>query len=529
MSDKRGQNFLHGAAIYAAGIVVVKILGFIYKFILMHVMTTAGYGYFKVAYNVFNVFLTISTAGIPVALSRMISEADALGKAQQKRRIFSVAYLTLIALGGIGTVAMLLFPQQLAVFMGSVRATQGIFVMAPSVVLVCMIAAYRGYAQGHSDMIPSTLSQVIETAVKVAVGLAFALLFIHLGKSESITAAGAIAGTTVSSLVTLVYLVVSVRKKYEMKPAVTADSDVPDKHSKVFWDFLKIAVPITISGTVLSLVNLLDTKLVLNQLQTAGYTELAADTLYGVYSKTMDLYNLPYYFVVPLGASIMPAIAAARMKGEGGAGDLAENVLRIMTLLCLPMAVGMGVLAEPCMQIISNCYEPQGAPLMTMMAVASYLMCFAVMTNSILPANGNERLPIYSILVGGLVKIGVNYVLVGNPEINVYGAPVGTICCYLVIAVMNLVFMARHMDRPMNLGRILLRPALSSAAMGVAAWAVWSLAGRFIGSTLVCFALGVAAGVAVYAVLIIALRAITLEDMKLIPKGEKIAKLLRIR
>lgn len=529
MSDKRGQNFLHGAAIYAAGIVVVKILGFIYKFILMHVMTTAGYGYFKVAYNVFNVFLTISTAGIPVALSRMISEADALGKAQQKRRIFSVAYLTLIALGGIGTVAMLLFPQQLAVFMGSVRATQGIFVMAPSVVLVCMIAAYRGYAQGHSDMIPSTLSQVIETAVKVAVGLAFALLFIHLGKSESITAAGAIAGTTVSSLVTLVYLVVSVRKKYEMKPAVTADSDVPDKHSKVFWDFLKIAVPITISGTVLSLVNLLDTKLVLNQLQTAGYTELAADTLYGVYSKTMDLYNLPYYFVVPLGASIMPAIAAARMKGEGGAGDLAENVLRIMTLLCLPMAVGMGVLAEPCMQIISNCYEPQGAPLMTMMAAASYLMCFAVMTNSILPANGNERLPIYSILVGGLVKIGVNYVLVGNPEINVYGAPVGTICCYLVIAVMNLVFMARHMDRPMNLGRILLRPALSSAAMGVAAWAVWSLAGRFIGSTLVCFGLGVAAGVAVYAVLIIALRAITLEDMKLIPKGEKIAKLLRIR
>lgn len=529
MSDKRGQNFLHGAAIYAGGIVVVKILGFIYKFILMHVMTTAGYGYFKVAYNVFNVFLTISTAGIPVALSRMISEADALGRAQQKRRIFSVAYWTLIALGGVGTVAMLLFPQQLAVFMGSVRATQGIFVMAPSVVLVCMVAAYRGYAQGHSDMIPTTMSQIIETAVKVVIGLALALLLIKLGESESITAAGAIAGTTISSLATLIYMAVAVGRKYEMRPAPAADSDVPDSRSKVFWDFLRIAVPITISGTVLSLVNLLDTKLVLNQLVAGGYSELAADTLYGVYSKTMDLYNLPYYFVIPLGASIMPAIAAARTKGQGGAGELAENSLRIMTLICLPMAVGMGVLAEPCMQIISNCYEPQGAPLMMMMAVASYLMCFSIMTNSILPANGNERLPIYSILAGGVVKVIVNYALVGNPQINVYGAPVGTICCYLVVALMNLAFMKRHMDRPVRLSRILFRPALSCVAMGTAAWAVWSLTSRFIGSTLICFGLSIGAGVAVYAVLIIALRGITLEDMKLIPKGEKLARLLHIR
>ncbi len=528
MSESKGQNFLHGAAIYAAGIVVVKLLGFVYKFILMHIMTTAGYGYFKVAYNVFNVFLTISTAGIPAALSRMISEADALNRVQQKRRIFRVAYMTLIVVGGIGTLVMLLFPQQLAVFMGSVRATQGILVMAPSVVLVCMVAAYRGYAQGHSDMIPSTWSQVVETAVKVVVGLGAALVLFKLGASESITAAGAIAGTTVSSLATLIFMFFIVGRKYDMKPAVTADSDVPDSSSKVFWDFIKIAVPITISGTVLSLVNLLDTKLVLNQLQTAGYTELAADTLYGVYSKTMDLYNLPYCFVVPLGASIMPAIAAARTKGQGGAILLAEDVLRIMTIICLPMAVGMGVLAEPCMQLISNCYEVQAAPLMMLMAVASYLMCFAIMTNNILPANGNERLPIYSILAGGVVKVIVNYVLVGNPAINVYGAPIGTICCYFVVAVMNIVFIAKNMERGLHLGRILLRPAAAAAAMGVAAWAVWSLSGSFISSSLICFGLAVAAGVVVYLVLAIALRAITLEDMKLIPKGEKIAKVLHI-
>ena len=529
MTEKKGQNFLHGAAIYAAGVVVIKILGFIYKFVIMRVMSDAGYGYFMVAYNVFNVFLTISTAGIPVALSRMISEADALGLERQKLRTFDVATLTLLVLGGLGTLLMMLFPGKIAAFMGSANATPGIFMIAPSLVLVCLIAALRGYCQGHADMVPTTVSQIVETAVKVVIGLSLTLLFIHWGKSESLTAAAAVSGTTISSLATLIYMFTAVKRRFSLRPRKDTTEPV-DSRRKIFWNFLKIAVPITISGGVLSLVNLLDTKLVLNCLSNIGYSATEAETLYGVYAKTMNLYNLPYYFVIPLGASIMPAIAGARTRGERGeAARLAEDSLRIMTLVCLPMAVGLGVLSAPCVELVSNCYAAEAPVLMSMMAVASYVMCFAVMLNSILPANGNERLPLYSILAGGAVKIAVNWVLVSNPSVNIYGAPVGTICCYLVIAGVNLVFVSRNMERPMNLGRILGRSGLSGLVMGVVVWLLWRLTTGIFGGTLIPFALSVIAGVAVYAVMIILLRAVTLEDMKLIPKGEKIARLLHIR
>ena len=164
----------------------------------------------------------------------------------------------------------------------------------------------------------------------------------------------------------------------------------------------------------------------------------------------------------------------------------------------------------------------------------------SLMTNYILPANGNERLPLISILLGGVTKVIVTYVLVGNPHVNIYGAPLGTLGCYLVMLTCNLIFMARSMARPMNLWRIAGRAGVSCATMAVAVWAVWNLLSAVMGgmggsvagrplSLLVPFALSVMTGVVVYFVMAIALRAITLEDMKLFPKGEIIAKKLHIR
>ena len=530
MSSSKGQSFLHGAAIYTGGIIVVKILGFIYKFILMRILTDQGYAYFKVAYNIFNVFLTVSTAGIPVALSRMISEAHTLGRERQARRVFSVAFLTLTALGGISTLIMLLFPENLAIYFGSVHAAEGIFVMAPTVLLVCMIAAFRGYAQGHADMVPTTVSQIIETAVKVLAGLSLSVLFARAGKNESITAAGAIAGTTVSSLVTLVYIFFAVRRRFAFRLSSAAEGEPPEKYAAVFWAFLKISIPIAISESVLSLVNLLDTKLVLNQLQVAGFSADASEGLFAVYTKAMDLYNLPYYFVIPLGASIMPAISAARVReNHAETRRLAEDALRIMSLLCLPMAAGIAVLSKPCMELILNCTAAQGPALLVMMAIASYFMTFAVMTNYILPANGYERVPIYAILAGGAAKILVNYLLVRNPQIHIYGAPVGTVCCYFTVALVNFICMARTMKGRVRLVKILGRSLPAALIMGAAAYAVWMAASRALSSSFIPFVLSVAVGVAVYGVLIVALRAITREDLKMIPHGERLANLLHIK
>ena len=541
MAEKKGQNFLHGAAIYTVGIVLVKILGAVYKIPLGNILGNAGYGHFEVTYSIYNFFLTIATAGLPVAMSRLISEADSLDRDNQVYRIFRVGTATFLVLGAVGTAIMLLFPTEIAAYMNDVQAARSIFIMAPSVVLVCVTAAYRGYAQGHADMIPTTVSQVVETAVKVVVGLACAGWLYKAGYTMDICVAGAIMGTTVSSVAAMGYMMVKVHRKYKVKPGPEA-TDKPPANKWVVSNLLRIGIPITISTSIMSVIQLMDARITMGQLKgVAGYAEEAADILFGVYRKAMTVYNVPSAFVVPFLSSIVPAVAAARMKkGPGEAADIAESALRMSTLLCLPMAIGMAVLAEPCMKVLYPEATSQGPLLLFELGITCYFMTMSLMTNSILPANGNERLPLISILLGGIVKVVVTYVLVGNPNINIYGAPLGTLCCYLVMLTANLWFMARNMARPMNVGRIIGRSGLSALVMGIAAWAVWSLLHGLMGGVLATVAgrelnvllplvAAVGAGVVVYCVLVIALRAITLEDMKLFPKGEKLAKLLHIR
>ena len=162
LSEPKKQNYLHGAAILAAGVVIMKILGAIYKIPLRNILGDAGYGYFNAAYSIYNVLLTISTAGLPVALSRMISASSTLGRYNQVRRTFRVAYITLAVLGALLSALMLLFPSEMAIILvHTPESTQSVFALAPAVLLVCITSAYRGYIQGHADMRPTTVGQVL--------------------------------------------------------------------------------------------------------------------------------------------------------------------------------------------------------------------------------------------------------------------------------------------------------------------------------------------------------------------------------
>ena len=187
------------------------------------------------------------------------------------------------------------------------------------------------------------------------------------------------------------------------------------------------------------------------------------------------------------------------------------------------------------MTVICPGSHESGPELLLLMGAASFFVCMALMMNAILQAGGNEKYPIYSMIIGGIVKIAVNWFLVADPGINILGAPIGTLSCYAVMCVMDYIFLCRVMpDRP-KLGRILARPVLSCAAMGLTAWAVYGLSLRFIGVEpgrlimALCMCLAIGAAVIVYLVLTVLTRAVTYEDMKLIPKGEKLARLLRIR
>ena len=535
MAEQKGQNYLHGAAILTLGVIIMKILGFLYKMPVANIIGPDGYSMFMQTYNVYNVFLTLSTAGLPIALARMISAANAENRPMQARRIFRVAWRTFFVIGLVFSLIMLLFPDFIAArILHNPPAAMSIRTMAPSVLLVCLVSAYRGYCQGYGNMIPTTVGQVLEVLVKVMVGLALAWIVMHMERGKPMGSAAAIFGVSAGSAAALLYMWIYKRRHYS--EGALADPDVPDSDRSIFRRFMRIGIPIALGSSVLAILNLVDSGLTMGRLQSAaGFSLNEANVLNGVYGEAQTIFNLPAA-IIPLTISVVPAITAAAVRGENDqATKISEDSMRIAAVLAMPMGVGLAVLSAPIMGVIFHDRHPAGPTLLAIMGVAAFFVCIVLMENAILQANGREMLPMITMIVGGVVKVTLNYFLVARPNINIYGAPVGTLVSYVVMAVMNFVFMCYVLDKNPKLRNILIKPFLCSAVMGACAWGLYGLSDRFLRfggarlHMLLCMGIAILAAVAVYQILAVLMRMITRDDMRLIPGGEKIAKLLHMR
>ena len=525
---QKSNTFFGGAAILAASIIVVKIIGALYKIPLGRILGDVGFGHFNNAYAIFNLLLMISTAGLPVAMSKTISEANALGRRNQVNRVFRVALTTFLVLGAVSASIMFFFAQPLAILQGDSLAAPAVRVMAMSAFFLCTMSAFRGYAQGHSNMVPTAVSQVIEAVIKLTVGLALAWYLLKLGFGSEISAAGAIGGVTASGFVALIYLIF---QHYRHNPRRAVSDDKPESSRHILKVLAAIAIPITLSASVVPITTYLDTVQVQNLLQSAlGYSEEMAVSLYGSYQKAVAIYNLPSSFMVSLTACIVPAISAClTRKDRLGSGKIAESALRVGAILALPAGVGLTVLAGPIIQLLfPETNQEVASACMRILGIASIFVCIMLLCNAILQANGRAALPIWFIAIGSAAKLAVNFCLVQTPSVGIKGAPVGTLVCFVLVAVMELVAIKRVTPYPPKYFRVFFKAALASVVMGAAAWAGYGLLSSHLGNTLSVAGAIVVGGI-VYVVLVVVLRVVSRDDLSLMPKGDKIAKLLRIR
>ncbi len=537
------QSFIKGAAILTVSVALIKVMGAMYKIPLGNILGDKGMANFGVAYNIYSLLLTLSTAGLPVALSRMVSEAYTLEKHAQVRRTFQVARTAFFVLGFVSTMIMLFLPRQLAAFMGDQRAESAlsIAVLAPAVVCVCLMSAYRGYTQGMSNMVPTSVSQIIETASKLLFGLTAAWWLMHSGRETAVGSAGGIFGVTAGTVLALAYIVLyKLRMDRRADPGRTAN-DVPESPGSTLKKLIAIGVPITIGACVLNIVAIIDTRMILTRLQNAagfGYDE--AKTLYGVYFNTQTLYNLPSAFMIPLTTSAIPAITSyAVSRKYRDAADIAGASIKLTSLIAMPAAAGMGVLAFPVMNVLYPFSHAEGSALLSILSVASFFVCLTMTTNAVLQAYGHQNLPLVSIVAGGIGKVAVNYVLLGDPNFGIRGAAYGCIACYGLISALNLIFIKKKAPQAPALTRLFAKPLAASAVMGAGAWGTYRLAnalliraGVYVGGGMgmkLALAAAVLAGVIIYLLAVILLRAISREELELVPKGEKIAKILRIK
>lgn len=538
MAEQKRPNYLTGAATLAATVAITKVIGMIYKIPLFNILGDAGSGHFNVMYYIYTLILTISTAGVPVAISRLISEARASSRPMQARRYYSVGMITFGIIGIVAMTFMLIKAQWLADRVHDSQVAVGVRCLAPAVLFACIVSVLRGYAQGHNKMLPTSISQLMEVGCKLVFGLAIAWYLKSAGASTPVIAAGAIVGITIGLGLSIPVLIVQCRHIARDTP-MTLNLDQPMSRGATARKILAVSIPITLSSSVLNIINLIDTANIRERLANgAGFVQDKVDVLYGVYSKGMTFFTVPSSFITPICVAVVPVIAGALAKRElGQAKSTVESCMKLTNLLAMPAAVGLTVLAQPIFDVLFPGSNERGPELLTMLGIASYFVCTYLITNGVLQATGYEKLALIALPVGGLIKIGVNYVLVGNPDINISGAPIGTLVCYFVITALNLIFITVKVPQRPNYIRITVRPLICSLLMGGAAWGVYGLTDKFIGPALgggrlgelVCLALAILVAVAVYFVLIIALRAVTKEDILLLPKGDKLAKVLKLR
>ena len=585
MPSQKKNTFYGAAAFLAMTTILVKVIGAFYKMPLAALLSEEAFADFNGAYNIYTVFLTFSTAGLPVALSKTVSECNALGRHNQKERVFRVALAAFLAQASISFICMSLFSPIVAQYvLQNEKANFAVLALSPAVLCTCC-SAFRGYAQGHMNMVPTGVSQVIEALCKLLLGLALAVFVLHAAlpidqdTRERLSAAGALAGVSIGAILSLCYLIVNhIRTK--RREHVTA-TDRPDRSGTILAQLLRIAIPIALSSCTLSIVNLIDTNLVQGQLQSVftaiegGLTDVsnsfmnifpkaveifqekvaeyqaavlldpdtnvdpvldAARNLYGTYGKTMSVYNLPFNLMVPLTACIVPAVSACIARRDRvGAGRTTESAMRMAALIALPCGAGLFALGGPIVKVVTvgNVDASIAGPLLSILGIASALVCIQTVATSILQANGIVNLPIVTMIVGGVSKIIVSYTLVGNPKFMVYGAPAGTLTCFAVVVVLNLLLIKRMVPHPPRYHRVFLKPLLASVLMGAAVWAVHGLLSGFLsGSFLLeaaATALAILVGVALYAVLVVVLGILSKSDLEMMPKGDKIAKILHIR
>ncbi|MBE7040034.1 MAG: hypothetical protein E7398_04845 [Ruminococcaceae bacterium] len=572
------QTYLEGALTLIIANLVVKVIGALFKIPLANILKEEGMALFSTAYNFYTVLFVIATAGLPVAVSKMVSESLARKNNKEVDRIFKAAVSLLSILGIIGALILFIGAKGFASVTGSSGSYLGIIAISPAIFFVSVLSAFRGYFQGMSNMVPTAFSEVIEALGKLLVGLFLAYILMPTGIVNA--ASGAVLGVTSGVFLAAVFMAGAyILNKRKTKSAFLS-SDIAARSTKeIFISLLKIAVPITIGAAVSSVTNVIDMVMIRQRLQTIMVTpemfktlteyygltpdvvtigknivEKPSEILYGAYSGfAVPLFNLPPTIVTALSMSIVPAISSAfAIRNYTEAKKLTESTVRITTLFSLPCAVGLSVLSAPILLVIYNNVRSEN--MLFILAYAVIFVCLVSVTTATLQATGNVMTPVYNMLAGGVVKIITNYFMVGAHDLNIGGAPISTLLCYMTIATLNLIAVRKVLSARFNVTDNILKPLISAAVMGIVAFFGYNLIANLVGAPqfnlglTLCFikdaapitpvqgdlraktiiALGgsIILAVIVYVIMIFLLKAIKKDDIYMMPKGEKLAKLL---
>jgi len=444
---KAEKRYVGGMLILSVSTLICKVIGLLFKIPMLGLIGIEGMAYFSSAYHIYILLLTFSTSGLPVALSMMTAKSSARGDRAEVGRIFGVSLRLLLPLGAAGSAILYFCAGIFSEWISIPGAEPAIKAISPTLFFICVSSAVRGYFQGHEIMLPTAVSQLIESVSKLVLGMGLAYAAISRGADPSDTAAAAIAGLTVGVAAGALYLTVRKLSFPYTKTArglyTAASSYTPRR--RIAAEMIKIALPVTVSASVTSIAGLADTAIITGRLVSSGWAYDTALALYSGYANlAVPLFNLPVALITPVAMSLVPALSAAVAAGTAAA--VKRTAFRITLGAAVPASLGLAVFARPVLELI---YPSQAsavassAPLLSVLASSVVFSCLITVTNAVLQAWEHPSLPIISIAAGTAVKVASEYLLVGSP-LGIYGAPVSTVLCGVTVMLVNLAFVRRY-------------------------------------------------------------------------------------
>ena len=524
--SNRNRNFVRGAAMLGVAGIIVKIVGAVFRIPLGNLIGDLGMSYYQTAYPIYNWLLVVSTAGIPTAIAKMISEKDAVGDRAGVQQIFRTAFWLLLCIGFVTMVVLILFSRWLCEAVKNPEAVYSMLTIAPALLFVSLMSVYRGYFQGLQEMKAYAVSQVVEQVFRVGVGLGMAFYFYRI--SLPYAAAGATFGATLGSMVGAAFMFwCYLRFKKNQEPAALGDFQ-QESTGGILRRMVSIAVPVTIGASVLPIMNLIDLGIVMNRLTEIGMGDVAKN-LYGqLTGYAATVVNLPMIVTAAVQISLVPAISQfAVLNAKKELDHMIETGIRIGLIIALPSTLGLVVMAKHIMLLLYPMQQQAAMSAGNILAVLGWgvlgLSMFQVLTG-ILQGLGKPWIPARNLATAAVFKLVLSYILVGVPTLNIMGAAGSTAAAFCLAALLNYFSLRRISTHHMNRSQVLVKPLIAVAAMVITALTSYAASDLLFGNSISTL-LAVAMSGMVYLVTLIGVGGLTEEDYTLFPGGGKLRKL----
>lgn len=516
--------------------VLIKLLGLIYRLAITNVkgFGDVGNGYYSAGYQVYAVLLIISSQGIPGAVSKLVSNKVAKGKYNEAHRVFKVSMVVFGIIGFIASLLLLLSANFVSSKILNVPDVSYVLkVLSPAIFFVCVSAVIRGYFAGLGTMKASSVSQALEQFFNCVLTITF--VYALIGKEPYIMAAGGNLSTTLAILISFSYLIVFYKKNIKEWREESDDVVITTKeeNKKMVKMIIATAIPLTVGSVISVVTSFIDTVTVSNCIQIAYsgilkskiLLEKEAMRLTGILSKVDTLVNLPLAVNLSFYSALIPEITAAISKKDfKSASKKISFSISSSLLILIPCAIGFIVLADPILKML----YPNASDGAHILQIAAVTMVFVGINHTIqgsLFGLGKMYTPALALLIGCVIKIGLNLVLITNPNINIYGAVISSFICQFVVFMIVYITMKRNIKVKFEPVKHIVKPLLAGLIMGAVIFFINYLFNGVIRNSILTI-INIMIGAVVYLISVFALKILSKDEILMLPKGEKIYNLL---